>query len=88
MQDEEFMASIRRESPLLPDNGPWDKVIGVEMRVYTVIQKFEGQIPKEGRAKNIIGVAMEPASGEDADFDDWYRKQVWGVAGECTSRRY
>lgn len=46
------------------------------LRPYEKIQTFEGygHADKSGteRGKTIVCVAMEPADGEDEDFDEWY----------------
>lgn len=36
-----------------------------------------------GRAKCIVAAANEPASGQDDEFDEWYRKQVSFVLKLC-----
>ena len=56
----------------------WDH-IAFDVRCYEQIQTFEGygNASKSGteRGRTLVCVAMEPAEGEEQDFDDWYRKQ-------------
>lgn len=61
------------------DNTDMYEHIEFGLRPYEKIQTFEGygHAEKSGdeRGQTIICVAMEPAEGEDLDFDEWYRKQ-------------
>lgn len=60
-------------------------------RPYEKIQTFEGyghadESGKE-RGRFLTCVAMEPAEGEDADFDEWYRKQHLDMMAMCPGYR-
>lgn len=62
-----------------------------ELRPYEKIQTFEGyghdaKTGKE-RGQTIICVAMEPAEGEETDFDEWYRKQHLDMLAMCRGYR-
>jgi len=53
-----------------------DAKITFDVALYTNLQRFEGQEPKTGDyGKILVSVKMEPATGTDAELDDWYRKQ-------------
>jgi len=62
-----------------------------DLRPYEKIQTFEGYGHEtktgDGRGQTIICVAMEPANGEDADFDEWYRKQHLDMLAMCRGYR-
>lgn len=83
-QDPAFMASIRKDSPLLPGKeegskgGNWMDVLDIQIEVFELIQRFEGQTRTGERARGVTTVGMEPAEGTDEDFDRWYRLQVSG----------
>jgi hypothetical protein len=53
--------------------------IDFDIRRYEKIQTYEGHshAARSGleRARTIVMVAMEPAPGQDQDFEQWYRKQ-------------
>ena len=89
--DEKVVASIPGKHDLIPNDQTWHEAIDAEMRTYVLLQKFEGQIPKEGaRGKALRTVFMEP--GDEKDFDEWYRKQhldmLSMVPGYRRSTRY
>merc|ERR1711879_230312 len=72
--DQNVVASIPAKHDLIPEGQTWHEAIHAEMRTYALLQKFEGQIPKEGpRGKALRTVFVEPA--DEAEFDEWYRKQ-------------
>jgi hypothetical protein len=81
LRDQKVMGSIPATSKLLPGKqkgtkgGAYKDVIAMDMRAYSRSQTFEGQIPKPGRGKGLLTADMEPATGKDADLDDWYRRQ-------------
>lgn len=62
-----------------------------DARPYQKIQTFEGygHAEKSGkeRGQTIVCVAMEPAEGEDANFEDWYRKQHLDMLAMCRGYR-
>ncbi|KAF2457049.1 hypothetical protein BDY21DRAFT_363985 [Lineolata rhizophorae] len=92
LQDPAVMGAMAETSDLLP--APWKEVMAMELRAYALVQRFEGQVERPGRARELITVAMEPAEGEDAerDFDEWYRKQHLDMLsmcdGYCRTTRY
>ncbi|KAK5123158.1 hypothetical protein LTR85_003356 [Meristemomyces frigidus] len=65
--------------------------IHFELRGYEKIQTFEGygQADKSGkeRGQTIVCVAMEPAEGQDHEFDEWYRKQHLDMLAMCRGYR-
>ena len=69
------------------DNSDIYEHIHFDLRTYEKIQTFEGygNADKSGedRGKTIVCVAMEPAKGQDQDFDDWYRKQHLDMLSMC-----
>ncbi|KAF2101990.1 hypothetical protein NA57DRAFT_73430 [Rhizodiscina lignyota] len=88
LSDEKFMATIKKDSKLLPGkepgkNGEWPDVLDAEIPGYEILQSFEGPNDQKTRAKGIVTVAMEPAEGTDDDFDDWYRKQHLDMISMC-----
>lgn len=63
-----------------------------EPRPYEKIQTFTGYAGTDGsdgkgRARTLTCVAMEPAEGEDEDFDEWYRKQHLDILSMCRGYR-
>jgi hypothetical protein len=71
LQDEKVMGSIATTHELLPQGQSWAEAMNVDIRPFTLLQKFEGQIPKEGaRGKALRTVMVEPAEGGDAEFDE------------------
>lgn len=60
-------------------------------RPYEKIQTYEGyghaDETGEARGQSLTCVAMEPAEGEDADFDAWYRKQHLDMLAMCSGYR-
>jgi hypothetical protein len=81
LQDPKVMGSVPATSQKLPGKvkgskgGAYTDVVKMEPSPYIRTQTFEGQAKKAGRGKGLITVAMEPANGTEADFDDWYRRQ-------------
>jgi hypothetical protein len=69
-------AKIPHKSELLPGTGSWKDLTEMLICRFELIQRFEGQGHFTGRGDTLLTVAMEPA--DDADFDEWYRKQVSG----------
>ena len=69
------------------DNTNIDEHIHFELRGYEKIQTFEGygNAGKSGsdRGQTVICVAMEPAEGQDQEFDEWYRKQHLDMLSMC-----
>lgn len=65
--------------------------VNFELRPYEKIQTFEGyghdSRTGDERGQTIICVAMEPAEGEEADFDEWYRKQHLDMLSMCRGYR-
>jgi len=59
-----------------------------DARPYEKIQTYEGYGHENEsgsqRGQTLTCVAMEPAEGEDSDFDDWYRKQHLDMLAMCT----
>lgn len=50
---------------------------GVDVKQYKLLQTFEGPNPKtDVVGPCLVTAAIEPADGGDAEFEDWYRKQV------------
>jgi hypothetical protein len=49
LSDPKVIASIPATHELLPDGKPWTELMDAKHFVWTVIQKFEGQIEKEGK---------------------------------------
>lgn len=71
LQDKKFMGSIPTTHELLPEEMAWSDAMEVDIRPFTLLQKFEGQIPKEGtRGKALPTVMVEPSEGGEAEFDD------------------
>lgn len=71
MQDEKVMGSIPTTHELLPKEMAWRDAMDVDIRPFTLSQKFEGQIPKEGpRGKALRTVMVDPGEGDDAEFDE------------------
>ena len=73
------------------DNTDFYEYIEFGSRPYEKIQTFEGygHADKSGkeRGHTIICVAMEPAEGQDEDFDEWYRKQHLDMLAMCRGYR-
>jgi hypothetical protein len=67
------------------------KIVAFGPRQYEKIQSYEGYGHEdesgEHRGRTLTCVAMEPAEGEDADFEDWYRKQHLDMLAMCTGYR-
>lgn len=66
-------------------------IVDFSPRPYEKIQTYEGyghadESGKE-RGRFLTCVAMEPAEGEDADFDEWYRKQHLDMMAMCPGYR-
>lgn len=71
LQDQKVMGSIATTHELIPNGVAWTEAIEVDIRPFTLLQKFEGQIAKEGpRGKALRTVMVEPAEGGDAEFDE------------------
>lgn len=71
LQDEKIMGSIATTHELIPNGAAWTEEMDVDVRPFTLLQKFEGQIPKEGpRGKALRTVMVEPGEGGDAEFDE------------------
>jgi hypothetical protein len=49
LSDPKVMASIPTTHELLPEGKPWAELMAAEHVVLAVIQKFEGQVVKEGK---------------------------------------
>lgn len=85
----EFQSQVRKSSVLGVDNA-WDHT-DFDFRPYRQIQTFEGykQASKTGlaRGKTLIAVAMEPATDQEEDFEDWYRKQHLDMLSMCCGDR-
>jgi len=76
MQDEKVMGAIASKHDLIPNGQTWMEALEADIRPFVLLQKFEGQVPKEGpRGKALRTVLVEPAEGGDEEFDEWYRKQ-------------
>jgi len=93
LQDPNVMASIPKKHDLLPEGKEFFDVLDTDMRPFVLLQKFEGQVAKEGpRGKALRTVLIEPAEGSDDEFDEWYRKQhldmLSMVSGFRRSTRY
>jgi hypothetical protein len=79
LQDKKVMGAITPTSQKLPGKtkgskgGAYADVLSMETRAYARIQTFEGQIEKKGRGKGLIISTQQP--GNEADYDDWYRRQ-------------
>lgn len=65
--------------------------VSFDARPYEKIQTYEGYGHEdesgEQRGQCLSCIAMEPAEGEDADFDDWYRKQHLDMMAMCAGYR-
>ena len=79
LQDKKVMGAITPTSQKLPGKakgskgGAYSDVLSMETRAYARIQTFEGQIEKKGRGKGLVLSTQQP--GNEADYDDWYRRQ-------------
>jgi hypothetical protein len=79
LQNQKVMGAIPPTSQKLPGKekgskgGAYKDVLSMEMRAYARIQTFEGQIEKKGRGKGLVVSTQQP--GNEADYDDWYRRQ-------------
>jgi hypothetical protein len=79
LQDKKVMGAITPTSQKLPGKekgskgGAYQDVLSMETRAYARIQTFEGQIEKKGRGKGLVISTQQP--GNEADYDDWYRRQ-------------
>jgi hypothetical protein len=72
--DKSVTDKVPLKHDLIPDGKIWPEALDADMRTFTLTQKFDGQIPKTGaRGQALRTVMIEP--GNDADFDEWYRKQ-------------
>ncbi|KAK4543639.1 hypothetical protein LTR36_005284 [Oleoguttula mirabilis] len=73
------------------DNTDIYEHIHFDLRGYEKIQTFEGygHADKSGkeRGQTIVCVAMEPAEGQDQDFEDWYRRQHLDMLAMCRGYR-
>ncbi|KAK5134147.1 hypothetical protein LTR08_006922 [Meristemomyces frigidus] len=69
------------------DNTDINEHVHFEPRGYEKIQTFEGYGNSDKSdnhpGKTVVCVAMEPAEGQDDDFDDWYRKQHLDMLSMC-----
>lgn len=68
------------------------ELVNFDPRPYEKIQTFEGyghahSSGEESRGKTLVCVAMEPAEGQDEDFEDWYRKQHLDMLAMCKNYR-
>ncbi|KAI8633633.1 hypothetical protein F5Y19DRAFT_414299 [Xylariaceae sp. FL1651] len=67
------------------------ELIYFEMRPYEKIQTYEayGHENDSGqqRGSTLLCVTIEPAEGQDEDFDAWYRKQYLDMLGMCEGYR-
>lgn len=71
LQDVNVMSNIATTHELIPKGEKWTDALDVDIRPFTLLQKFEGQIPKEGpRGKALRTVMVEPGEGGDAEFDE------------------
>jgi hypothetical protein len=65
--------------------------LAFDLRPYTKIQTYEGYglEDKSGkeRGQTLVCVAMQPAEGEEQDFEDWYRKQHLDMLAMCRGYR-
>ena len=98
LEDAQFLASKElkelvestRKSTTFDGDDIYDH-IHFDLRPYEKIQTFEGYglADKSGkeRGQTIVAVAMEPAQGEEADFEDWYRKQHLDMLAMCKGYR-
>lgn len=63
-----------------------------DTRFYEEVQIYESEGAKKGPAKYLISAALQPAAGQDEDFDKWYRQEHLKVLSEAPeyrrSRRY
>jgi hypothetical protein len=48
LQDKAVLESIPVNHDLLPNGGPWQDAIELDSRAFILLQKFDGQIPKDG----------------------------------------
>ena len=58
---------------------------GAKARVYEHVQSFEGQWQSKPVGSCIVAVAIEPAEGQDADLDAWYRKEHLKILAKAPS---
>jgi hypothetical protein len=71
MQDEKVMGSIAATHELIPNGATWHDALEADIRPFVLLQKFEGQVPKEGpRGTALRTVMVEPAKGTDDEFDE------------------
>jgi hypothetical protein len=49
IQDKAVLESIPAKHDLLPNGGPWHDALEIDTRAFVLLQKFEGQIPKDGK---------------------------------------
>jgi len=65
--------------------------VSFDARPYEKIQTYEGYGHEDEsgsqRGQTLTCVFMEPAEGEEVDFEDWYRKQHLDMLAMCTGYR-
>lgn len=52
LQDTATTEKVPVNHDLLPNGGPWTEALDADMRPFVLLQKFEGQIPKDGMCKH------------------------------------
>ncbi|KIW00637.1 uncharacterized protein PV09_07831 [Verruconis gallopava] len=93
MQDHAVLGSIPVNHELLPGGGPWQDHLETDMRVFTLLDKYDGRDSMDGpRGKALRTVSMEPGEGNDEELNDWYLKEHYeklsNVPGYRRSTRY
>lgn len=58
-----------------------------DTRFYECVQTFESEGCKEGPGELLISAALQPAKGEEADFDRWYKEEHLSMLAECKGYR-
>jgi hypothetical protein len=53
MGDEKLRESIPKTHDLLPEGQPWTEALETDIRVLELLQKFEGQVPKDGLSPSL-----------------------------------
>lgn len=62
LADEKLTGSIPKHHDLLPEGKPWDEVLKTDIRGLELLQKFEGQVPKEGIFNLLLVSSQTPRS--------------------------
>ncbi|KAK3088954.1 hypothetical protein LTR53_019866, partial [Teratosphaeriaceae sp. CCFEE 6253] len=56
-------------------DGDQIRIFGTEVKTYELVQRYEGKRGPKVRGSCTVAVLIEPAEGQEADIDAWYRRE-------------